>query len=129
MGRARTVAIGHRWLYRLLHRDFDVCSGSSGNQSNSTVCRSPRFAWEVGARCGRYGFSGGLERTMVTDLTGKLPKGTRRIRIVNNLKIYWDAIRIDQTPEVRDVRVAQVPLAKAALDFVGYPREIRLKPV
>ena len=74
------------------------------------------------------GFPAGLERTMVADLTGKLPAGTRRIRIVNNLKIYWDAIRIDQTPDARDVRVAQVPLAKAALDFVGYPREIRLKP-
>jgi len=74
------------------------------------------------------GFPAGLERTMIADLTGKLPAGTRRIRIVNNLKIYWDAIRIDQTPEARDIRVAQVPLAKAALDFVGYPREIRLKP-
>ncbi len=74
------------------------------------------------------GFPAGLERTMIADLTGKLPAGTRRIRIVNNLKIYWDAIRIDQTPETRDVRVAQVPLAKAALGFVGYPREVRLKP-
>jgi len=74
------------------------------------------------------GFPAGLERTMVADLTGKFPAGTRRIRIVNNLKIYWDAIRIDQTPDAPDVRVVQVPLAKAALDFVGYPREIRLKP-
>jgi len=74
------------------------------------------------------GFPAGLERTMVADLTGKLPPGTRRIRIVNNLKIYWDAIRIDQTPEQQDVRVAEVPLADAALDFLGYPREIRLTP-
>jgi tetratricopeptide (TPR) repeat protein len=74
------------------------------------------------------GFPAGLERTMVADLTGKLPAGTRRIRIVNNLKIYWDAIQVDQTPDLREVRVAQVPLAKAALDFVGYPRETRLKP-
>jgi len=44
------------------------------------------------------GFPAGLERTMIADLTGKLPPGTRRIRIVNNLKIYWDAIRIDQLP-------------------------------
>jgi hypothetical protein len=74
------------------------------------------------------GFPAGLERTMVADLTGKLLQGTRRIRIVNNLKIYWDAIRIDQTAESSEVRVAQVPLAKAALDFIGYPREIRLQP-
>jgi Tfp pilus assembly protein PilF len=74
------------------------------------------------------GFPAGLERTMIADLTGKLPAGTRRIRIVNNLKIYWDAIRIDQTPDTLDLHVEQVPLAKAALDFVGYPREIRLQP-
>jgi tetratricopeptide (TPR) repeat protein len=74
------------------------------------------------------GFPAGLERTMITDLTGKLPPGTRRIRIVTNLKIYWDAIRIDQTPEAKEIRTAEVPLAKASLEFLGYPREIRLTP-
>jgi Tfp pilus assembly protein PilF len=74
------------------------------------------------------GFPAGLERTMITDLTGKLPPGTRRIRIVTNLKIYWDAIRIDQTPDAKEIRTAEVPLAKASLEFLGYPREIRLTP-
>jgi Flp pilus assembly protein TadD len=74
------------------------------------------------------GFPAGLERTMVADLTGRIPAGTRHIRIVNNLKIYWDAIRIDQTQDPRDARVTEVPLAKAGLDFVGYPRETRLTP-
>jgi Tfp pilus assembly protein PilF len=74
------------------------------------------------------GFPAGLERTMVADLTGKLPPGARRIRIVTNLKIYWDAIRIDQTPDTRDLHATEVPVANAALDFLGYPREIRLTP-
>ncbi|HXY00365.1 MAG TPA: FG-GAP-like repeat-containing protein [Candidatus Limnocylindrales bacterium] len=74
------------------------------------------------------GFPAGLARTMVTDLTGKLPSGTRRIRIVTNLKIYWDRVRIDQTPETKDVRVSEVPLAAAELAFLGYPKEIRLHP-
>ena len=74
------------------------------------------------------GFPAGLARTMVADLTGKLPPGTRRIRIVTNLKIYWDAARIDQTPERKDVRVSEVPLATAELAFLGYPKEIRLQP-
>jgi Flp pilus assembly protein TadD len=74
------------------------------------------------------GFPAGLERTMITDLSGKLPPGTRRIRIVSNLKIYWDAIRIDQTPEAKGIRTSEVPLAKASLEFLGYPREIRLTP-
>jgi tetratricopeptide (TPR) repeat protein len=74
------------------------------------------------------GFPAGLERTMVTDLTGKLPPGTRRIRIVNNLKIYWDAIRVDQTEQSEHTRVSEVPLTRASLDFLGYPKEIRLTP-
>jgi hypothetical protein len=74
------------------------------------------------------GFPAGLERTMVADLTGRLPAGARRIRIVNNVKIYWDAIRIDQTAGQRTSRVTPVPLARASLDFLGFPKEIRLTP-
>jgi tetratricopeptide (TPR) repeat protein len=74
------------------------------------------------------GFPAGLARTMVADLTGKIPAGTRRIRIVSNLKIYWDAVRIDQTPPVEGIRVEEVPLATASLAYLGYPREIRLQP-
>jgi tetratricopeptide (TPR) repeat protein len=74
------------------------------------------------------GFPAGLARAMVADLTGKIPAGTRRIRIVSNLKIYWDAVRIDQTPPVEGIRVGEVPLATASLAFLGYPKEIRLQP-
>ncbi len=74
------------------------------------------------------GFPAGLERTMVADLTGKLPAGTRRIRIVNNLKIYWDRVQIDQTVEEQAPRVTEIPLAKAALEFLGFPKETRLTP-
>jgi Flp pilus assembly protein TadD len=76
------------------------------------------------------GFPAGLRRTMVAELSGKLHAGMRRIRIVTNLKIYWDAIRIDQTPEQEAdaVRLSEVPMARATLDFLGYPREIRLQP-
>ncbi len=46
---------------------------------------------------GEAGFPAGLERTIVVDLTGKLPAGTRRIRLMTNLQIYWDQVLIDQT--------------------------------
>jgi hypothetical protein len=75
------------------------------------------------------GFPAGLARTMVTNLAGKIPAGTRRIRIVTNLKIYWDRVRIDQTPDTQNVRVSEVPLANAELTFLGYPEEVRLHPV
>src|SRR4029077_13056152 len=41
------------------------------------------------------GFPAGEPRTITPDLTGKLPMGTRRIRITTNLQVYWDSILID----------------------------------
>jgi hypothetical protein len=74
------------------------------------------------------GFPAGLARTMVTDLSGRIPPGTRHIRIVTNLKIYWDRIRIDQTPDSPQTHVSEIPLAHAELAALGYPQEIRLHP-
>lgn len=70
------------------------------------------------------GFPAGLERTMTVDLTGKLPPGTRRIRIVTNLKIYWDRIRIDNSAADTPYRVSKVPLGGARLEYRGYPKYV-----
>lgn len=45
------------------------------------------------------GFPAGGPRTMTADLTGKLPRGTRRIRITTNLQVYWDNILVSRTPQ------------------------------
>ncbi|MFZ0908752.1 MAG: FG-GAP-like repeat-containing protein [Candidatus Acidiferrales bacterium] len=74
------------------------------------------------------GFPAGLARTMVADLTGKLPPGTRRIRIVTNLKIYWDRIRIDSSSPEIPFRTSEVPLADARLGFRGYPQVVEGNP-
>jgi Tfp pilus assembly protein PilF len=75
------------------------------------------------------GFPAGLLRTMTADLTGKLPSGARRIRIWTNLKIYWDQILVDTTPDgAVPMRRTEVPLAEALLAFRGFPREIAGTP-
>jgi hypothetical protein len=71
------------------------------------------------------GFPAGLPRTIVVDLTGKLPPGTRRIRLTTNLQIYWDQALIDNGPEApQSVRQTELPLASAQLAFRGYPEQI-----
>jgi tetratricopeptide (TPR) repeat protein len=72
---------------------------------------------------GEAGFPAGLERTIVVDLTGKLPAGTRRIRLVSNLEIYWDQVLVDNNAEA-EVSTAEVPLALATERFRGYPKQI-----
>jgi tetratricopeptide (TPR) repeat protein len=72
---------------------------------------------------GDAGFPAGLERTIVVDLTGKLPAGTRRIRLMTNLQIYWDQVQIDQSANAT-ARSTELPLATATLRFRGYPKQI-----
>jgi tetratricopeptide (TPR) repeat protein len=74
---------------------------------------------------GDQGFPAGLERTIVMDLTGKLPEGTRRIRLMTNLEIYWDQVLIDQSTNA-EARTTEAPLSTATLRFRGYPKEIDL---
>jgi hypothetical protein len=99
------------------------------------------------------GFPAGGPRTMTADLTGKLPLGTRKIRITTNLQIYWDSILIDRTKQdapgcqeagsstrakkrlarndkdgCAGVQLTTVPLIHADLEFHGYPYKIEGLP-
>jgi len=72
---------------------------------------------------GDAGFPAGLERTIVVDLTGKLPAGAHRIRLVSNLEIYWDQVLVDNNAEA-EAKTAELPLALATEHFRGYPTQI-----
>jgi tetratricopeptide (TPR) repeat protein len=95
------------------------------------------------------GFPAGGPRTMTADLTGKLPRGTHKIRISTNLQIYWDNILISRTgqPQGRhpersrssggakdrassapEFHLTTVPLVKADLEYHGYPYKIEGNP-
>lgn len=74
------------------------------------------------------GFPAGGPRTMTADLTGKLPQGTKRIRVWTNLQIYWDNVLIDRTDQKEQVRISETPLVRADLRFHGFPRKIEGKP-
>jgi tetratricopeptide (TPR) repeat protein len=74
------------------------------------------------------GFPAGGARTMTADLSGKLPVGTRRIRISTNLQIYWDNILISRTSQNQKARLTSVPLIRADLRFHGFPLKIEGDP-
>jgi tetratricopeptide (TPR) repeat protein len=93
------------------------------------------------------GFPAGGPRTMTADLTGKLPLGTRKIRITTNLQVYWDSILVNRTAQSsahktkdempsdepagcrgHEYCVTPVPLVRADLEFHGYPLKIEGKP-
>ena len=52
-----------------------------------------------------------------------MPAGTRRIRLVTNLQIYWDQVLIDNRRRMPR-RAQRGPAASATLHFRGYPKQI-----
>jgi hypothetical protein len=68
------------------------------------------------------GFPAGLPRTVVVDLTGKLPAGVTLLRITTNLQIYWDQVLVDNGSEPPgSIHKTELPLTRAQLAFRGYP--------
>jgi hypothetical protein len=83
----------------------------------------PNGSWKTILR--DMGFPAGLPRTITVDLTGKFPAGTKRLRIVTNLQIYWDQILVDNGPDrSAEIRQTELPLALSTLKFRGYPEQI-----
>jgi Tfp pilus assembly protein PilF len=111
---------------------FSATSGFAAHQAGVEAvvpfleAQNPRGQWT--RVLNDIGFPAGLARTMVADLTDKLPAGTSRIRIGTNLNIYWDQILIDTTPQTAELQVHDVPLAEASLGFLGYPRQVSGNP-
>ncbi len=150
---------GPLWL--LLHGEVEYFSANSMYAASQAGMQAISPYVEAEDANGKWkrviddmGFPAGGPRTMTADLTGRLPHGTRRIRITTNLQIYWDNIQIDRahqptvTPvdgrhpersrlsgEAKDpassgqeIRMSTLPLSNADLEFHGYPYKIEGMP-
>ena len=134
----KTYRGGPLWL--LLHGEVEYFSANSMYAaSQAGVHAISPFVEALGAD-GKWlrvvddmGFPAGGPRTMTADLSGKLPRGTRKIRITTNLQIYWDSILVSRTPQesknkAKSVHLTAVPLTRANLDYHGFPLKIEGTP-
>ncbi len=95
-------------------------------QPPSVEAQRPDGSWQL--IIADMGFPAGLPRTIVVDLTGKLPQGSRRIRLRTNLQIYWDQVLVDNGPDgSATAHTTELPLSSAHLAFRGYPRQLELQ--
>lgn len=151
---------GPLWL--LMHGEVEYFSANSMYAADQAGLRPVAPYVEALNGQGRWvrvvddlGFPAGGARTMTADLTGKLPLGTRRIRLTTNLQIYWDDILVSRTaqgraewldsssttfssPHGRGARasissgarasISSVPLVRAWLSFHGFPLKIEDSP-
>jgi hypothetical protein len=74
----------------------------------------------------RMGFPAGLPKTMTVDLSGKFLSDSRLVRIVTNMKIYWDQILVESGEQRTDFRLRRLPPTSAQLRYGGYPSFVSL---
>jgi tetratricopeptide (TPR) repeat protein len=138
---------GPLWL--LLHGEVEYFSANSMYAASQAGIEAIPPYVEVEDGSGHWkpvtrdmGFPAGGPRTMTADLTGKLPRGSQKIRVTTNLQVYWDSILVDRSPQPthitcaaqscagaeRDLRLTTAPLTRADLGFHGYPYKIEGTP-
>ncbi|MBV9928489.1 MAG: VCBS repeat-containing protein [Acidobacteria bacterium] len=67
----------------------------------------------------------GRPQTLVVDLTGKLPEGSREVRIVTNMRVYWDQILVDESGGDFPLKLTRLDPAQATLSWRGFSAEVR----
>ncbi|MEO5857910.1 MAG: FG-GAP-like repeat-containing protein [Pyrinomonadaceae bacterium] len=68
------------------------------------------------------GISVGRPQTIVADLTGKFLTDSREVRIVTNVKTYWDKIAVD-TSQQQEVKAVELMPVQADLTERGFSAE------
>jgi hypothetical protein len=66
------------------------------------------------------GFPVGRPQTVVVDLKGKVPVSAKRVRIVTNMRIYWDAIAVGELDSSAQPTLSQLEPAVSTLRWRGF---------
>ncbi|HKW99226.1 MAG TPA: FG-GAP-like repeat-containing protein [Bryobacteraceae bacterium] len=68
------------------------------------------------------GIPAGKPKTIAVDLTGKWLSGSREVRIVTNLCVYWDEVFLSEDAGAPEARLTPVNVQLADLHFRGFSK-------
>ena len=66
----------------------------------------------------------GRPQTLAIDLTGKFLSASRQVRIVTNMRIYWDQILVDTSNGKAETRLIRLDPLVASLGWRGFSAEV-----
>jgi hypothetical protein len=66
------------------------------------------------------GAPAGKTKTIVVDLSGRLPSGSRRLRLSQAFEIHWDRIALFERREVSDTTIHSLAASKTDLHWRGF---------
>ena len=116
---------------RLLLTGWTDYAWSSDNLAASQSGKSLQLpALQVRDKRGRWqtvienvGIPVGRPQTVVVDLTGKFLSASREVRLVTNMRIYWDQILVDTSGGDFPVRLTRIDPSVADLRWRGFSLE------
>ena len=98
--------------------EAEVAGDSGAGVPPAAVEQASRLLWQpvdvvVGAPAGKT-------KTILVDLTGKLPAGTKRLRLSTAFEIHWDRIALFEKRDNAATRITTVSPTRADLHWRGY---------
>jgi Tfp pilus assembly protein PilF len=66
----------------------------------------------------------GRPQTVTVDLTGKFLSADREVRIVTNMRIYWDQILVDTAEQSPKIQISRLDPVRADLHWRGFSAEV-----
>jgi hypothetical protein len=133
----KTLDIGH-WTLDTSNRVLLLLTGwtdyawSSDNVAAAQAGKAMKLpSLQVKDRDGNWrtviediGIPVGRPQTVTVDLTGKFLSASREVRVVTNMRIYWDQILVDTSDGNSPTQTTQLDPANASLSWRGFSREL-----
>ncbi|MEP6743118.1 MAG: FG-GAP-like repeat-containing protein, partial [bacterium] len=66
----------------------------------------------------------GRPQTVTVDLTGKFLSTNREVRVVTNMRIYWDQVLVDTSDDNSPTQIARLDPVRAYLNWRGFSAEV-----
>jgi len=126
----RTVGTGSRTI--LLLTGWTDYAWSSDNVAASQAGKSMKPpALQVKDENGKWrtviediGIPVGRPQTVTVDLTGKFLSASHEVRIITNMRIYWDQILVDTAAGKSNMQLARLDPVRADLNWRGFSAEV-----
>jgi hypothetical protein len=74
---------------------------------------------------GNIGIPVGRPQTLVVDLTGKFLSASREVRLLTNMRVYWDRIQVAEGVDDFASKLTRLDPASASLRWRGFSAEVK----
>ncbi|MFL6256933.1 MAG: FG-GAP-like repeat-containing protein [Pyrinomonadaceae bacterium] len=121
---ARTLLLLTGWTdYAFSSDNVAASQGKLEMKFPSLQVRDAKGGWRTVVE--NIGIPIGRPQTLVVDLTGKFLSARREVRIVTNMRVYWDQILVDESDGDFPVKLTRLDPASATLRWRGFSAEVR----